>query len=121
MKIRRHRSVVWVGQAARVMHLDRPGDDADANAPDLAQVKTRAMIAAWAFSATLRTAKAASILDATRTVRLWCDAEAHVVEVLAIEVSYDGGRTFVNPLRRYEERPAAAASHAASPPVPAPP
>ena len=95
------RTLTWVDQARQVFELALPADHVDANRPDLASVKTAAHYISVFMMKSTRVSEAIPILDGRRVVRVWFEARRTKVVGLAIQVSYDGGRTFENPLTRY--------------------
>jgi len=95
------RRLTWVDHAKQVLELGLLADHVDTNRPDLASVKSAALCIGFFMLKSAREGKAIPILDERRTVRVWFVAKKRSVLGFAIEVSYDGGRTFENPLLRY--------------------
>jgi hypothetical protein len=95
------RMLMWIDQAKQVFELELPVDHVDLNRPDLASVKWSALCIGAFMAKSARLGEAIPILDSRRLVRVWFAARKRCVVGLAIEVSYDGGRTFENPLKRY--------------------
>lgn len=101
------RKLIWVDQAKLVFELGLPADQIDSNCPDLASVKFAALCIGALVTRSRHTCEAAPILDERRIVRVWFTSARASVIGFAIEASYDGGRTFENPLSRYRYLPPA--------------
>jgi len=97
------RRLIWVDHAKQVFELELPADHVDTNRPDLASVKFAALCIGFFMVKSAREGEAIPILNERRTVRVWFVAKKRSVLGFAIEVSYDGGRTFENPLLRYSQ------------------
>jgi hypothetical protein len=97
------RRLPWVDHAKQVFELELPADHVDTNGPDLASVRFAALCIGVFIVKSAREGEAIPILDERRTVRVWFVAKKRSVLGFAIEVSYDGGRTFENPLLRYPQ------------------
>ncbi len=96
------RKIRWVAQAADVIRLQLPPDYVDRCRPDLAQVKLALLTVGHVMSQAPRPrAGPIPILDRRRRVRVWFAARRGEILGFAVECSYDGGRTFTNPLARY--------------------
>jgi hypothetical protein len=95
------RALTWIDQAEQVLKLELPIGHVDSNQPDLASVKWAALCIGAFIIESRRQGAAVPILDNRRVVRVWFDARRRRVYGFAIEASYDGGRTFENPLTRY--------------------
>jgi hypothetical protein len=95
------RKLTWVDQARRVFESELPPDFVDSNRPDLASVRWVAQCIGAFIAQTSRVGNMVPILDEQRIVRVWFEATRSRVLGFAIEASYDGGRTFENPLSRY--------------------
>ena len=95
------RRLKWIGKAKRVFELELAPEFQDPNRPDLASAKFAALCSGVFAVRSARRRKAFPVLNEGRNVRVWFAVEEKTVLGFAIEVSYDGGRTFENPLLRY--------------------
>ncbi len=95
------RQLLWAGQAREVIERGLPVDYADPNRPDLAQIKSAMLVIGMALLRSARRGGPVPVVNATKTVRVWFLLRKHEVLGVAVQCSYDGGRTFVNPLLRY--------------------
>jgi hypothetical protein len=95
------RKLTWVDQAKRVFESELPPDFIDSNRPDLFSMKWTAIQAGAALQIS---PDAGDLIVRPRyptSVRVYFIADKHNVVGFAITASYDGGRTFENPLLRY--------------------
>jgi hypothetical protein len=96
------RHFAWVDQARCLLESELPADHLDTERPELASVKFAALCIEIYMRQSGLAGKILPILDQRRWVRVWFMATRRRVEGFAIEASYDGGRTFEDPLSRYQ-------------------
>ena len=75
----------------------------DPQSPDLAGVKQALLVIGDRMLKSARRGDVIAILDEKRLVRVWLTSDEQEVVAFAVEASYDGGRTFANPLSRYRD------------------
>jgi hypothetical protein len=97
------RKLTWIDQAEQVIKSELPPEFVDPNRPDLASVRWAARCIETFIVRTARTGSVIPILDERRFVRVWFEAKKTRILGFAIEASYDGGRSFEDPLLRYNE------------------
>lgn len=94
------RAVAFLKQAKALLEFALPDDFIDPHVPPLAIIKSTALIAAHLLAQSGRQG-VVPLRSQDGLIRCWFTADVATVQCWAIQVSYDGGRTFDDPVHRY--------------------
>jgi hypothetical protein len=100
-KILMRRGVEWTSQARQVVEYELDPDYLDPKRPTLAQVKSAAFVIAELLARSRVFDSVPAYLNDAGNVKVWVYFEGEVIVAFGIQASYDGGRTWDNPLSWY--------------------